>query len=279
MRKLIKTPQIYDEWCCLKSEDYDPLLELRIAVSDIDSGRRKAAFIYGPPRIGKSHAIKQSLIDRTAGRNIIYSGAKNKAELLNALYKTKGKYPLVILEADKLIESDGVIELLKQAIDDSLPKRVKHQGETIRIDAPLVLEFTQNPSLFVQKTYNQLSSLFAISPLVQISSDRHMIAKYCAHDAIVQSLLGDDHYIMNNMQAAHDALDWFTTHVWKLKIVSPEMLKEIFDIFVHSDEHRDMRLSALLLNPLPVDAAHFLKADWYEILQERFSLLEDKQAA
>ncbi|WP_066592578.1 hypothetical protein [Sphingomonas pruni] len=235
------------------------LRAMTLRSDEVAAGHKRAAFLFGPPGVGKSMTVREALMHfKLRGHDPVECHPANYQELLLAFAEADGVRPVVLEEADVVWRSERMMNILKIATDKDrvLSQRV-YQG--VNIAAPIFL--TTNIDL---SNLADASSAFKkhgpalfrrVSPRgVQASTEE--LWEYSIVVALHYGLL--DHAeteiwgVMRKqprpLETRARALKWFSEQRENLLSVSPGTLKEVALAFDYADpDHQQLELDALLV--------------------------------
>ncbi len=221
----------------------------------------RALYLAGPPGVGKTHSIvEQESAWRAKGLEPIRFRPQTARELLDYFMEARGSRPMIMEEADIIFRSKAMFEILKQATDpltpDALTRIVKIDGEKVAIDinlnVPIVV--TTNMDLLSDKGWSSAllgdrDALFNRSRPIVIPDDALALWEWSIYLALCSDLTktifvrnptgGKSLEQSNPLSVQAAAMDWFTTHVNQLAVISPRTLKQVSQIFGRA-HRRDM---------------------------------------
>lgn len=235
------------------------LAAMTLRADEVAAGYRRAAFLYGPPGVGKSMTVSEALLHfKLRGHDPVECHPANYQQFLEAFAEADGVRPLVLEEADVVWRSERMMNILKIATDKarSLTQRV-YQG--INIAAPIYL--TTNIDLSNLATAGSAlkkhgPALFRrVSPRGVRASTRDLW-EYSVVVALLHGLLDQAEEEIwgvmrkqpRSLELRARALKWFSEQRENLMSVSPGTLKEVALAFDYADpDHQQLELDALLV--------------------------------
>lgn len=261
-------------------EDWEAVPNTNLLCDDIDDAARKLGYVFdkaktaetaailcGQPGLGKSEAIRQAL--RTAGLKGVFFKHTDLRQLLDAfeLAHRTGQ-PLILEEADNVLESEGQANILKEAMDQAgrrihtterkvpdedgkLVKQIVH----IPLTAPLVLTSNKDlreDSQFEPKMRPHVSALRSRVAPLYIGADRQTAWEFSCYLAICKRMLHKpDEKTSISPDIQNCALEWFTKNLLRLEDGSPRTLKAVAKFISYNPEEprlwtKDMK--AMLVN-------------------------------
>lgn len=211
-------------------------------VLDAEKTARVAAYLCGPPGLGKSYAVDAAL--KAKGVEGYRPSIRDYRALIRAFeYGVKNRMPLVLEEADHLLRSERQAEVLKIATDAAGPRwtvveeRKKLGGQWIThcrgvsLATPLIVTSNQDWRDLSSVDKDMRSHVEAIqsrSDPIYLTGNLVARWEYSCYLAIVKRMLWKglgQKSIPPSVQNL--ALEWFTINANRLREVSPRTLRDI----------------------------------------------------
>lgn len=196
-----------------------------------------AAWISGPPGVGKNIAVKAAI--RGAGNlKYIKSNPRTYLDLLGQLSEAANLNAVVWLdEADVVFRSDRMVNLLKTATGSPCDR--VYDG--VNVNAPIIVTTNGNldpnspETCWDKKLKIHADALFNRSPPVIIPEDRMQLWEYAITLAATGKMLREDSDGDGiPLAIRQEAVEWFTINFHKLTNVSPRTLANAADYMYRS---------------------------------------------
>lgn len=233
----------------------------RLAIDDVINGSQRLAIVVGAPGVGKSELARNAMqqFDRR-GTRAIFGKPSSKLHLEELLIASRGRYPLILDEADILFRSSPMIELLKLVTDCRAPSYIAGQGgRRIPITAPIILLGNFQLRDLARNQQNQAKALFDRHAPVEIDGSCEELYDWTVYLALSSELVTSYRFNSRGLATSLDdvahGIEWFRKNLWNLKSVSPRTLQKVTGWhMLHrrglqlSARELELRLSSLLLD-------------------------------
>lgn len=235
------------------------LRAMTLRADEVAAGHKRAAFLYGPPGVGKSMTVREALLHfKLRGHDPVECHPANYHELLAAFAEADGVRPVLLEEADVVWRSERMMNILKIATDKdrSLTQRF-YQG--VNIAAPIYLTTNVDLNNLTEASSAMKKHAPALFRRVSprgVRASRYDLWEYSVIVALHYGLLAHSEQevwgVMRKqprpLELRACALKWFSEQRENLLSVSPGTLKEVALAFDYADpEHQQLELDALLV--------------------------------
>lgn len=215
---------------------YNPIAQAMALAQDtisaVVSGALPAAFISGPPGVGKNVAVRAAL-DAANIRDPVKSNPTNYLELLADISEAgRRKVPVWLDEADVIFRSDRMLNVIKVATGQRRDRI--YNGRSV--DAAIIVT-TNVPLAPVDGRWAEKAlethgpALFNRSSPVIIAGSRRDLGDYAVTLAARTRMIRNDSDgdgISRALQS--EAVDWFTANMDRLSVVAPRTLAMVADL-------------------------------------------------
>jgi hypothetical protein len=232
------------------------------ATRNVCKGTWNVALLCGPPSVGKSHSIKIGV--QHAGVNPIHAAPENWRELLEVFSEAREVRPIIFDEADHILDSPRMINILKIATDRKGHRTYPYKGRTLKLTAPVLIASNRDlndGSLFEKAVRPHIAAIRSrrapiVFPDSTTDAGRLALWEYACYLAVVHELLKarQDNNGYNSPALQNAALEWFTQHVWRMDDVSPRALLQIM-AYIEAEPHQPSMWQSDCQSMLKVPAA------------------------
>lgn len=250
----MKTRTTYSEWSDVEQENDVAKAMKRVQrwTEHVGQGTRPVAYLCGGAGVGKTRAIKNGL--RNSPHQPLFLSPTRYTDLIEAFREAGGKRPIIFEEADQVLNSVRMVNLLKIATDEDGP-RLAEAGKfgRVKMNAPILLASNRNmndDAAFPKEVREHIAALRSRSAPLVIPNAPLQVWEYACHLAITQNLIRTDQKGRGiSIATQNAALEWFTRHIWRMDDVSPRRLKQIALTFArYGADEEDFALSDLQAN-------------------------------
>ena len=211
----------HDSFHCLAAD----IVSVTETCTAVVNGLLQAAYICGPPGIGKNMAVRAAL-DRAGITDPVKANPRNYLDLLKAIDAARSRGgPVWFDEADVLWRSDRMLNVLKIATSDHARDRVYNRAF---IGVPIIVTTNVNlaPPWPSRAAADNCPALFNRSPPIMIRATPEEIVAYAIHLAKTTAMVGNDWKGDGIALAVRErAYDWFRANADRLREPSPRALK------------------------------------------------------
>ena len=121
----VETPEETSERVAARFRVMDRMVDATVG------GKNRAVIVSGPPGVGKSHGVLQSLADLDESRYAVVKGFVRPTGLYKTLYEHREAGHVVVFDdADSIFFDDVSLNLLKAACDSTRARRLSWLAET-----------------------------------------------------------------------------------------------------------------------------------------------------
>jgi hypothetical protein len=260
--------------------------DARLQVDEVVRGKRRIAYLSGPPGCGKTHLLNGAA-DRWRAQGLEPLRPSLADGMFGIFRQAGGKRPVLIDDSDTLFSSILMLNQMKNATDPNSTGRLEHttkiKGKTTMVSTKVPLLLATNHDLSdIRRTFpkdlaSHVEALFDRQPPIIIPHDADELARYVLWLGISTDLIrfaptGGGRISMNARAAA---LEWFEANQKRMNTVSARPLKDAASLFhrnLLSTDHteylndaiRDYRLGHWL-KPGPQLRS---KTDWLSVIRE-----------
>lgn len=235
------------------------LRAMALTADRVAAETKRAAFLYGPPGVGKTNTIREALLlFKLRGYAPVECHPARYQDLLSAFAEAEGVRPVVLEEADVVWRSERMLNILKIALDPTrtIARRV-YQG--VNIAAPIYLTTNIDLSNFAGASRTLQThgpALFRRVPPRGVSASLDDIWQFSVVLALRHGLIDNTEQevwgVLRSQPRPLDlrveALKWFSEQRENLVSVSPGSLKQVALAFDYeAGDHRQLELETLLV--------------------------------
>lgn len=121
----VETPEEVSERVAARFRVMDRMVDATVG------GKNRAVIVSGPPGVGKSHGVLQSLADLDESRYAVVKGFVRPTGLYKTLYEHREAGHVVVFDdADSIFFDDVSLNILKAACDSTRARRLSWLAET-----------------------------------------------------------------------------------------------------------------------------------------------------
>jgi hypothetical protein len=246
----------------------------------VAEGKAIAAFICGPPGIGKTKAIADGL--KSSAHKPLYANPCRVTLLLDAFHETEGKRPLVLEEADVIFRTSANLNVLKKATDAGgdrfyyphitdvwSSEKEKMVREKVRVDlrAPLLVSTNEDLSQSISsETAAHFAAVYSRCPPIIVPDDRAAICEWAIYLSLTSTLISYDNAgVALPLKTRAAALKWLSENRDRLADVSPRAIRNIALIVHQRGQDAQARLEDFYDQSLARAPQRNCDVDWAKL--------------
>lgn len=232
----LKLRTTIEDWTAVETENEVAKAMQRAQrwTEQVCKGDLPVAYLCGGAGLGKTRSIKEGL--KNSPFEPIFCNPINFEDIIRAFKTAAGKRPIIFEEADHVLNSVRMVNLLKIATDEDGP-RVSENSRfgRVKMDAPVLLASNRDMNdgkAFPKEVRDHVGALRSRSEPLIIPSDPVQVWEYACYLAIVKGMLRTNQKGQGVSVATQNrALKWFTENMWRMDDVSPRRLIKIMQVF------------------------------------------------
>jgi len=233
---------------------------MELQCQDVGAGFQRAAYLFGPPGIGKNWTLDETLIlFKMRGHERVDANPANYREMLAAFDMAGGVRPIVFDECDVLWSSARMMQIINIATDPGRGKS-RRVYQDVDVSAPFFVLTNldlRDPTKWGKNLLHYGPPVFRRIPPsgVSLGASRKDLWEYSVGLALYEGLLDKARSEVWGVSREQPrpladrvmALKWFSEQRDNLASVSPATLKAVAEAFDASGDACRLKLEALLV--------------------------------
>lgn len=252
---------------------------MELQCQQVGAGYQRAAYLFGPPGIGKNFVLDEALIlFKMRGHERVDANPANYREMLAAFEEAAGERPIVFDECDVIWSSTRMMQIINIATD---PKRGRSRRvyQDVDVSAPFFVltnldlrdstKWSKNLQHYGPPVFRRIPPSGVSTEASRRDLWEHSVGLALYHGLLDKARIEVWGVSREQPRALADrvqALKWFSEQRDNLSSVSPATLIAVAEAFDASGDACRLKLDALLVPPRKRRAPLHDTTNWRSLL-------------